>query len=250
MTAERPRKIDGLPIDGYSVRSQFREQRPHAAMFHGGPGCFTDMKNTKRSQIQARSTTGKESGGNLRRLGPAFFAQPAAELARSLPGVIMMRKIGTVVRRARLVEAEAYLGPKDLASHSSKGRTDRTEVMFGPPGRAYVYFIYGMYWMFNVICGEEGHAHGVLVRAAEPLDDWDADLTGPGKLARAFEITGVDKGMNLVDGDISLYADPSYKPRIRKTRRIGIDYARHWKGRLLRFVDMDNPVAAKLKHPK
>ena len=159
----------------------------------------------------------------------------------------MARRVNGELRRARLVEVEAYLGPKDLASHSSKGRTKRTEVMFGPPGRAYVYFIYGMYWMFNIICGEEGCAHAVLVRGGEPLDGWAADLTGPAKLARAFEITRNENAIDLTNSEISFFADPDYQPRIVRSKRIGIDYAGHWKHRLLRFVDVRNPVAKKLK---
>ena len=94
----------------------------------------------------------------------------------------MVRRVGRVVRRARIIEVEAYLGPKDLASHASKGRTKRNEVMFGPPGRAYVYFIYGMYEMFNITTGPADGAHALLVRAAEPLDGWEVDLSGPGRL--------------------------------------------------------------------
>jgi DNA-3-methyladenine glycosylase len=183
-----------------------------------------------------------------RKLGRAFFEQPAIELARGLLGTVMTRRVGDAVRRARVVETEAYLGPRDLASHSSKGRTGRTEVMFGPAGRAYVYFIYGMYTMFNIVAGATGDAQAVLVRAAEPLDGWDADLTGPGRLARAFAITMADNGMDLVAGnDIELLADPAYRPRIIRTKRVGVDYSGHWKNRLLRFIDTTNPTANKLR---
>jgi DNA-3-methyladenine glycosylase len=183
-----------------------------------------------------------------RKLGRAFYKQDAAELARQLLGTIMVRRADNTLLRARIVETEAYLGPKDLASHSSKGRTKRTEVMFGPAGRAYVYFIYGMYTMFNIVAGETGDAHAVLVRGAEPLDGWEADLTGPGKLARAFGITLADNRLDLTADDIYFVADPSYRPRILKTKRVGIDYARHWKTRLLRFIDVSNPVAARLRY--
>jgi DNA-3-methyladenine glycosylase len=160
----------------------------------------------------------------------------------------MTRRVGGVLRRARLVETEAYLGPKDLASHSSKGRTARTEAMFGPPGHAYVYFIYGMHFMFNVVGGVEGEAHAVLVRGAEPLDGWDADLTGPGKLARAFGITRVDYGLDLTGKDIYFVAEPGYAPRIVRTKRVGVDYAGPWKNRLLRFIDASSPTAARLRY--
>ena len=183
-----------------------------------------------------------------RRLGREFFSRSGVELARGLLGTVMTRRVDGVVQRARLVETEAYLGPKDLASHSSKGRTERTEAMFGPSGHAYVYFIYGMHFMFNIVGGVEGEAHAVLVRAAEPLDGWDADLTGPGKLARGFGITRADYGMDLTGKDIYFVAEPEYAPRIFKTKRVGVDYAKRWKDRLLRFIDVGNPMAAKLRY--
>jgi DNA-3-methyladenine glycosylase len=183
------------------------------------------------------------------RLGREFFSRSALELGPRLPGLVMSRRLGGVLRRARLVEVEAYLGPKDLASHSSKGRTARTEVMFGPPGRAYVYFIYGMHWMFNIVAGVEGEAHALLVRAAEPLDGWDADLTGPAKLAKAFRIGRAENRMDLVRGEIAFHTDARWISRVVRSKRINVDYARHWKERLLRFVDVRNPVAARLATP-
>lgn len=181
------------------------------------------------------------------RLGIPFFAQSALQLSAQLPGTILVKRVGDRIRRARLVEVEAYVGPKDLASHSSKGRTARTEVMFGPAGRAYVYFIYGVYWMFNVVAGRSGYAQAVLVRAAESLGGWDADLTGPGKLARAFRITREHNGLELTGDDFHFEADPAYRPRVVRTKRIGVDYAGRWKEKLYRFVDVRNPVAARLR---
>jgi DNA-3-methyladenine glycosylase len=176
-----------------------------------------------------------------------FYSQSAIDVARQLLGTVMVRTVAGVVRRARVVEAEAYLGPRDLASHSSKGRTQRTDVMFGPPGRAYVYFIYGMHQMFNVVVGEEGKAEAVLLRAAQPLDGWDADLLGPGRLARAFVITPADNRMDLTRGDIAFLADPSYRPGVVRAKRVGVDYAGRWKDRLLRFIDVNNPIASRLR---
>ena len=181
------------------------------------------------------------------RLGPAFFAQSGLALARALPGVILVRRVGGVRRRARIMEVEAYLGPTDLASHSSRGRTARTEVMFGPPGRAYVYFVYGLHWMFNVVAGAPGRAHAVLLRGAQPLDGWDADLAGPARLARGFGITGADNGRAVTGTDIWFTADPAYRPRIVRTKRIGVDYAKEWADEPLRFVDVRNPAAARLR---
>ncbi|MBV8882262.1 MAG: DNA-3-methyladenine glycosylase [Planctomycetaceae bacterium] len=181
------------------------------------------------------------------RLGKTFFEQTGIRLSARLPGTILVKRVGRAVRRARIVEVEAYLGPKDLASHSSKGRTARTEVMFGPAGHAYVYFIYGMHWMFNIVAGRTGRAHAVLIRAAEPLDGWDVDLTGPAKLARAFDITGSHNGLDLTGEAFHFVADPGYRTRIVRSKRIGVDYAGEWKDKPLRFVDVRNPVAARLR---
>jgi DNA-3-methyladenine glycosylase len=87
----------------------------------------------------------------------------------------------------------------------------------------------------------------VLVRAAEPLDGWHVDLTGPGRVAKAFGVTRADNGMDLSVGEIAFYTDPEYRPRVSRRKRIGIDYSRHWKHRLLRFVDSRNPVARRLR---
>src|SRR5947209_5660062 len=124
----------------------------------------------------------------LLKLRRPFFARPAAEVAPDLVGKILVHRLGPGRRplRARVVETEAYTGPHDLASHSSKGRTKRTEIMFGPAGHAYVYFIYGMHEMFNVVVGKTGDAEAVLLRAAEPLDGGEANLSGPGRLGRGF----------------------------------------------------------------
>lgn len=182
-----------------------------------------------------------------KKLGRSFYKRSAEEIAQDVLGVIMVRRGGEAKRRARIVEAEAYLGPKDLASHASKGLTNRTQVLYGPPGRAYVYFIYGLHYMFNIVCGQTGGGQAVLIRAAEPLDGWDADLTGPAKLAMHFEITLAENGLDLTGDDIFLLQEPDYKPRIIRTKRIGVDYARHWKDRHLRFIDVSNRVAARLR---
>ena len=172
-----------------------------------------------------------------RRLGRSFFEQPGDELAPAMLGKVLIRKVRGVTRRARIVEVEAYLGPRDLASHSSKGRTRRTEVMFGPAGHAYVYFIYGMHWMFNVVAGVTGEAHAILVRGAQPLDGWDVNLHGPGRFARGFGIGRFDNGLDLTEAETYFIEDSNHRPRILRSKRIGVDYARHWKDRLLRFID-------------
>src|ERR1700678_2655427 len=122
-----------------------------------------------RSRFCMKSA-GRRSRSRVKRLTQSFFQRPAEDVARALIGKILVRRVLGKLLRARLIETEAYLGPDDLASHASKGRTGRTEVLFGPPGRAYVYLIYGLHEMLNVVAGATGQGQGVLIRAADPLD--------------------------------------------------------------------------------
>ena len=180
----------------------------------------------------------------MKKLGRSFFHQDAVKLARALIGTILVHRVRGKEYRARIVETEAYLGPNDLASHSSKGRTKRTEVMFGPAGHAYVYLIYGMYNMFNIVAGKTGKAQAVLIRAAEPLDEWQADLSGPGKLTRALKITRSYHSMDLCGDRLYLLSGSRIRPRIKRSKRIGIEYAKEWKDTLLRFYDADSPAVS------
>jgi DNA-3-methyladenine glycosylase len=173
----------------------------------------------------------------LKKLGHSFYRRDAEKLARDLIGTVLVRRIRGREYRARIVEAEAYVGPHDLASHSSKGRTKRTEVMFGPAGHAYVYLIYGMYEMFNIVAGKTGSGQAVLIRAAEPLGGWKADLSGPGRLTRSLKITRSVNGLDLTGDALYLAHDPDYRPRTRRAKRIGVEYAGEWKNELLRFFD-------------
>jgi DNA-3-methyladenine glycosylase len=173
----------------------------------------------------------------LRKLDYSFFAKPAVELAHDLIGKIVVRRVRRKEFLARIVETEAYVGSHDLACHAAKGRTNRTEVMFGPAGRAYVYLIYGMYDMFNIVASEVEDPQAVLIRAAEPLDGWSADLSGPGKLTRALQITRAENGIDLTSDRLHIADAPMDVQRILVTPRIGIDYAAEWKHELLRFVD-------------
>jgi len=182
---------------------------------------------------------------SLQKLDHSFFRRSGIEVARGLIGTILVRRFRGREYRARVVETEAYVGPHDLASHSSKGRTKRTEVMFGAGGHAYVYFIYGMYDMFNVVASLEADPQAVLVRAAEPLGDWQADLSGPGKLARALHITRADNGVDLTGQKLFFLADPSSNPRVVRTKRIGVEYAGEWKDALLRFHDADSRAVSR-----
>jgi DNA-3-methyladenine glycosylase len=185
-----------------------------------------------------------------RKLARSFYRRDAVEVAPALIGKVLVHRVGGKELRARVVETEAYVGPHDLACHASKGRTARTEVMFGPPGHAYVYFIYGMYDMLNVVCGGVGDAQAVLVRAAEPLGGWDADLSGPGKLTRAVQITRADNALDLTGDKLFFLDTPSSEPRIVRTKRIGVDYAGPWKHEPLRFLDADSAAVSRPRVPR
>jgi len=147
----------------------------------------------------------------------------------------------------RIVETEAYLGPHDRAAHSARGRTARTEVMFGPPGHAYVYLIYGMYHCMNVVTQAEGLASAVLLRALEPVAGLEGDFAntrGPGLLCRAMGIDRRLNGHDLLSADFHIALPPGdamARPSIVKRPRIGVDYAGHWARRLLRFYIRGNP---------
>ncbi len=127
--------------------------------------------------------------------------------------------------RARIVETEAYVGPHDLACHAAKGRTKRTEVMFGEAGHAYVYFIYGMYDMLNIVTGAKGDAQAVLIRAAEVIGEWGdgkTDLSGPGKLARAMQITRADNGCDLLGEKLFILKKREGSPRLSRRRGLAL----------------------------
>ncbi|HUR25367.1 MAG TPA: DNA-3-methyladenine glycosylase [Candidatus Thermoplasmatota archaeon] len=175
----------------------------------------------------------------------SFYARDAATVARDLVGKVLVRRVGAdagdeerTVRRARITETEAYVGEHDLASHSRNGRTARNEAMFGPPGHAYVYLVYGMHHCLNVVTGKVGQGQAVLLRAAEPLDGWEADLRGPGKLARAFRLTRQHDKADLVRGEAGLRVqDGPRPPQVEASARIGVDYAKDWADTPLRFHD-------------
>lgn len=173
-------------------------------------------------------------------LPPAFYARDAETVARELLGKTLVMAENGREQRVRIVETEAYVGEHDLACHASKGRTKRTEVMFGPAGHAYVYLIYGMYDMLNIVTGEDGVAQAVLIRAAEPLTDGIEKTDGPGKLTRALGITKRrHNSLPLVKPPLFL-EDGDPPTSITVTPRIGIDYAKEWKDAPLRFVDAES----------
>ncbi|KFA87098.1 DNA-3-methyladenine glycosylase [Archangium violaceum] len=165
------------------------------------------------------------------RLPVSFYARPALTVARELLGTHLVFEQGGRRRVGRIVETEAYVGGHDLACHASKGRTPRTEVLFGPPGRAYVYLIYGMYHCFNVVTDQEGVGSAVLVRAVEPVEGLPGDVRtdGPGRLCRALGLTLAHNRWDLQDAALHLTrGEPVPEARVERGPRIGVDYAGEW----------------------
>ncbi|MES1181054.1 MAG: DNA-3-methyladenine glycosylase [Verrucomicrobiota bacterium] len=177
----------------------------------------------------------------MQKLPRPFDDRDTVLVARELLGKWLVHKTGGVGRIGKIVEVEAYLGEHDLAEHSSKGRTERTKIMFGPPGHAYVYLIYGMHHCMNVVTERDGHASAVLLRALEPVNNLEGRTCGPGLLCRAM---GIDRRLNGHDflSDDLFIAEPETAEKffIVKRPRIGVDYAKHWTKRLLRFYIKGN----------
>jgi DNA-3-methyladenine glycosylase len=178
----------------------------------------------------------------VQKLPRQFYDRDTTLVARELLGKLLVHQAGDVIRVGKIVETEAYLGEHDLAAHSSKGRTRRTEIMYGPPGYAYVYFIYGMYYCVNVVTERAGHASAVLLRAVEPVKNLEGRTCGPGLLCRAMKIDKALNGHDLLSDDFFIAApETAEEIPIVKGPRIGVDYAKHWATRHLRFYLKGNP---------
>jgi DNA-3-methyladenine glycosylase len=203
---------------------------------------------------------------SARPLDRSFFARNPRRVARELLGKVLVRNRGNQHLAGRIVEVEAYLGKNDPASHSAAGNTARTAVLFGPPGYAYVYFIYGNHYCLNVSCEPEGKAGGVLFRALEPLtgieemararkvtvkktQDLPRLTSGPGRLAEAFGITRArDNGGDLTSPDSGLWiGDDGFRAKnIQITPRIGISKAAD---KPLRYILAGNTFVSGRKTP-
>lgn len=175
----------------------------------------------------------------------SFYSRGTLTVARELLGMHLVRARGRELQVGRIVEVEAYKGPEDLAAHSSKGRTQRTEVMFGPPGHAYVYLIYGFWHCLNIVTAKDGVPHAVLVRAIEPISGIEETTHGPGLLCRALGIDRSLNGADLLGERLWLERPERYrKPRIVRATRIGVDYAGDWAHKPWRFFDADSPYVS------
>ena len=180
------------------------------------------------------------------RLPREFFARDALVVARALVGTRIVHRLpgpaptrggdGGVVRVARIVETEAYRGPTDLACHARAGLTRRTRTLFGPPGHAYVFLIYGMHECFNVVCKAEGAGHAVLVRAAEILENGTERADGPGRFARAMGFSRAHDGESLLGERVYLLPREG-RVRVATSPRVGVAYAGEWADEPWRFFD-------------
>jgi DNA-3-methyladenine glycosylase len=166
-----------------------------------------------------------------------FFARPTLEVARDLLGAWLVHELPEGRRIGRVVETEAYVGPEDRGSHAHRGRTSRTWPMFGPPGRAYVYLIYGVHHCLNVVTEGEGYPAAVLLRAMEPVEGLAGPARGPGLLCRAMGVDRRHTGQDLTAPPLYFVAGdgPVGAERVERGPRIGIDYAGEWAARPWRF---------------
>jgi DNA-3-methyladenine glycosylase len=182
----------------------------------------------------------------MRTLPRSFYDRNTAVVAKELLGKYLIHRSAGVERIGRIVETEAYLGPHDLAAHSAKGLTERTKVMFGPPGHAYVYLIYGMYYCMNVVTEREGHASAVLLRAVEPVQNVEGRTQGPGLLCKAMRIDKQLNAHDLLSADFFIAAPrKSERFTIVRRPRVGVDYAGHWARKHLRFYIKDNAFVSR-----
>jgi DNA-3-methyladenine glycosylase len=164
------------------------------------------------------------------RLSRTFFTRDVLEVAPELVGKTMVVRLpGGETGRFKITEVEAYRGPEDKACHASKGRTPRTEVMFHEGGKLYIYLIYGMYWMLNIVTGEKDNPQAVLIRGVE-------NFKGPGVLTRSIGIDRSFAGEDVVSSEKIWIEEAEIVTDIKTGQRIGIDYAGdYWKTRPWRF---------------
>lgn len=190
----------------------------------------------------------------MQRLEMSFFERPTIKIARSLLGKILVHASQAGVAAGRIVETEAYLFHHDPACHAARGKTNRNAAMFGPPGTAYVYLVYGLHYCFNVVAGKAGVGEAVLVRSLEPLSGLDLMASrrgtpkmrllssGPGRLCQALGIGEAQNGADLSAGSLFLAEDGYPEAEIITTGRVGINVAADLP---LRFYIAGNPFVSR-----
>jgi DNA-3-methyladenine glycosylase len=183
----------------------------------------------------------------MQRLPRGFYARDTRVVARELLGKLILSQVGRTLLVVRIVETEAYHGPSDGASHARRGLTPRTTIMFGEPGRAYIYLIYGVWNCLNLVTGEVGFPSAVLVRAGQVEGSDDARAaSGPGKLCRALGLDRKQNGEDLVDGTRLWVAEDGFRPRkIARGPRVNVDNAGRWAEKPWRFWIADHPSVSR-----
>jgi len=190
-----------------------------------------------------------------KRLTASFYARDTVITARDLIGKRLVRQEGERRIAGMIVETEAYRGEEDLACHCRAGETPRTKIMYGPPGRAYVYFVYGMHWLLNFVTEKEGYPGAVLIRGIQPEEGLDLInkrrngrpqkqwTNGPAKLCQAFGINGEMNGIDTCSENAIVFIEENMDipPRlVQKTPRIGLDAVPEpWKSKPWRFIVTD-----------
>ena len=179
------------------------------------------------------------------KLPRSFYDRETIVVARELLGNYLVHLVAGVELVGRIVEVEAYLGPHDLAAHSAKGLTPRTRLLFGPPGYAYVYLVYGLHWCMNIVTEREGHGSAVLLRALEPVQNIQRS-SGPGLLCRAMQIDKTLNGHDMESDDFFVAARSGAEdPEVVERPRIGVAYSGVWATELLRFYLKENPFISR-----
>lgn len=184
----------------------------------------------------------------MEKLERDFFNRNTLKVAKDLLGKYLVRSIDSKKYIGKIIETEAYMGIDDHASHASRGKTKRTEIMFGKAGIAYVYLIYGMYHCFNIVTEKEKFPAAVLVRAIEPINELTIKTNGPGKLCRFIKIDKALNGEDLISSKklwIEDRGERTKKSQIVSKKRVGVDYAKHCKNYPWRFYIKDSPFVFK-----
>ncbi|NYT86505.1 DNA-3-methyladenine glycosylase [Pollutimonas harenae] len=182
----------------------------------------------------------------MQALPRAFYDRDTSLVAHELLGKLLVHRFNGSELIGKIVEVEAYLGPHDLAAHTSKGITPRTQVMFGPPGHVYVYLIYGMHHCMNVVTEADGTGAAVLLRALEPVSGLTVNASGPGRLCKAMGIDKSHYGHDLCSSSLFITEDPAAMPiDIAERPRVGVDYAGEWADKPLRFYIRGNSYISK-----
>jgi DNA-3-methyladenine glycosylase len=172
-----------------------------------------------------------------------FYERPTLKVAKDLLGKVLIKQTPNEIIQTKIIDVEAYVGPKDKACHASKGRTTRTEILFGPAGFTYVYLIYGMYHCLNIVTEREDYPAAILIRGLEIMAKENptaspTHIGGPGRVCRFLEVDRTHNGLDTTLGRALWIEDQGLavsRKQIQALPRIGVDYAGEWAKKLWRF---------------